>query len=43
VQGTGFNWDRPDHFRVVFLPDKETLAEALGRLADFLKDYRQGA
>ncbi|MDR2471442.1 MAG: pyridoxal phosphate-dependent aminotransferase [Treponema sp.] len=41
VQGTGFNWDAPDHFRVVFLPEKETLTEALRRLGDFLADYRQ--
>ena len=41
VQGTGFNWDAPDHFRIVFLPEKETLTEALGRLGDFLTSYRQ--
>jgi alanine-synthesizing transaminase len=42
VQGTGFNWKEPDHFRIVFLPDKETLAEAIKRLAKFLEHYRQG-
>ncbi|MDR2552209.1 MAG: pyridoxal phosphate-dependent aminotransferase [Treponema sp.] len=41
VQGTGFNWDRPDHFRIVFLPDRETLKEAIGRLENFLAGYRQ--
>jgi alanine-synthesizing transaminase len=41
VHGTGFNWPRPDHFRVVFLPDRETLGEALGRLGTFLSRYRQ--
>jgi alanine-synthesizing transaminase len=41
VQGTGFNWKEPDHFRIVFLPDKETLTEALRRLALFLEHYRQ--
>ncbi|ADN02380.1 pyridoxal phosphate-dependent aminotransferase [Spirochaeta thermophila] len=41
VQGTGFNWPHPDHFRIVFLPDKDTLRDAIGRLADFLADYRQ--
>jgi alanine-synthesizing transaminase len=41
VQGTGFNWNAPDHFRVVFLPDKETLADALGRMRRFLGHYRQ--
>ncbi|HUX12495.1 MAG TPA: pyridoxal phosphate-dependent aminotransferase [Spirochaetia bacterium] len=41
VQGTGFNWPDPDHFRVVFLPDVDTLTDAIGRLADFLSRYRQ--
>lgn len=42
VQGSGFNWPEKDHFRIVFLPDKETLADALARLGDFLTTYRQG-
>ncbi len=41
VHGTGFNWDEPDHFRVVFLPDVELMTEALGRLKTFLANYRQ--
>jgi alanine-synthesizing transaminase len=41
VQGTGFNWKAPDHFRIVFLPDKDTLADALRRLGVFLEHYRQ--
>jgi len=41
VHGTGFNWDKPDHFRIVFLPDKDTLKEALSRLGAFLANYRQ--
>jgi len=41
VQGTGFNWKAPDHFRIVFLPDRETLAEAMRRLGAFLEHYRQ--
>jgi len=41
VQGTGFNWPEPDHFRIVFLPDKETIGEAIGRLGSFLETYRQ--
>lgn len=41
VQGTGFNWPDPDHFRVVFLPDVEILSDAIGRLADFLSWYHQ--
>jgi alanine-synthesizing transaminase len=41
VQGTGFNWKEPDHFRIVFLPDKETLTGAIRRLGTFLEHYRQ--
>jgi alanine-synthesizing transaminase len=41
VQGTGFNWPKPDHFRVVFLPHREELVEAINRLARFLASYRQ--
>jgi alanine-synthesizing transaminase len=41
VQGSGFNWPRPDHFRVVFLPNSDDLTEALGRVADFLGRYRK--
>ncbi len=35
VQGTGFNWPQPDHFRVVFLPNSDDLTEAIGRIARF--------
>jgi alanine-synthesizing transaminase len=41
VQGTGFNWNEPDHFRLVFLPTVETLTDALTRLGNFLSTYRQ--
>ncbi|MDR2852832.1 MAG: pyridoxal phosphate-dependent aminotransferase [Burkholderiaceae bacterium] len=41
VQGTGFNWPTPDHFRIVFLPHEEDLREAIGRIARFLEHYRQ--
>ena len=41
VQGTGFNWPEPDHFRIVFLPRVEDLQEALSRLDRFLASYRQ--
>ncbi|MDR2165776.1 MAG: pyridoxal phosphate-dependent aminotransferase [Zoogloeaceae bacterium] len=41
VQGTGFNWPRPDHFRLVFLPYEDDLREALGRIARFLEGYRR--
>jgi alanine-synthesizing transaminase len=41
VQGTGFNWTVPDHFRIVFLPRVEELEEALDRIERFLQTYRQ--
>ncbi|MFZ6772505.1 pyridoxal phosphate-dependent aminotransferase [Undibacterium sp. SXout7W] len=41
VQGTGFNWISPDHFRVVFLPNTDDLTEAFGRIAQFLESYRK--
>jgi alanine-synthesizing transaminase len=41
VQGTGFNWPRPDHFRLVFLPNPDDLTEAIGRIERFLNHYRQ--
>ena len=41
VQGSGFNWGKPDHFRAVFLPHIEDLQEAFGRLERFLATYRQ--
>ena len=41
VQGTGFNWSAPDHFRVVFLPNSDDLTEAIGRIAKFLEHYRK--
>lgn len=41
VQGTGFNWPDPDHFRVVFLPNTDDLVEAIGRIARFLEYYRK--
>ena len=43
VQGTGFNWPDPDHFRIVFLPHEDDLREAIGRIAKFLESYRNRA
>lgn len=43
VQGTGFNWKKPDHFRIVFLPHEDDLREAIGRIARFLEHYRKRA
>ena len=41
VQGTGFNWPQADHFRIVFLPPKEELKDAMSRLEEFMTGYRQ--
>ena len=41
VQGTGFNWPAPDHFRIVFLPTVEVINDAYDRLERFLKNYHQ--
>jgi alanine-synthesizing transaminase len=41
VQGTGFNWPTPDHFRLVFLPNVDDLTEAIGRIDRFLAAYRR--
>ncbi|GAA0745155.1 pyridoxal phosphate-dependent aminotransferase [Dactylosporangium roseum] len=41
VQGTGFNWHHPDHFRIVTLPRVADLEDAVGRIARFLSTYSQ--
>lgn len=41
VQGTGFNWKEPNHFRVVFLPGPTELNECMDRLERFMANYRQ--
>ncbi|MFO1220779.1 MAG: pyridoxal phosphate-dependent aminotransferase [Burkholderiaceae bacterium] len=41
VQGTGFNWPQPDHFRIVFLPNVDDLTEAIGRIDRFLGQLRK--
>ncbi len=43
VQGSGFNWKSPDHFRVVFLPNADDLTDAIARIARFLENYRKRA
>jgi len=40
VQGTGFNWQTTDHFRIVFLPHEDDLREAIARIAKFFENYR---
>ncbi|WP_431043954.1 pyridoxal phosphate-dependent aminotransferase [Streptomyces sp. P1-3] len=41
VQGTGFNWPRPDHFRILTLPYADDLEAGIGRIGRFLSGYRQ--
>lgn len=41
TRGGGFNWDKPDHFRIVYLPRMGVLREAMGQLADFFAHYHQ--
>ena len=41
VQGSGFNWPKPDHIRVVFLPNADDMTEAIGRIARFRESYRK--
>jgi alanine-synthesizing transaminase len=41
VQGSGFNWPDPDHFRMVFLPNGDDLQEAMTRMERFLHHYRK--
>ncbi|MGV8905124.1 MAG: pyridoxal phosphate-dependent aminotransferase [Acetobacterium sp.] len=41
VQGSGFNWEQPDHFRIVFLPHPADLIKTMDRLEHFMSTYRQ--
>lgn len=41
VQGSGFNCTDTDHFRIVYLPRRRTLGEAMDAIEDFLTYYRQ--
>ncbi len=41
VPGSGFDWDEPDHFRIVMLPESEQLRLAMIRLGKFLDGYHQ--
>ena len=41
VPGTGFNWPKPDHFRIVYLPNVTVLSKAAEKLRDFLETYHQ--
>ena len=41
THGGGFHWEVPDHFRIVYLPNKDVLEKAAEEMKDFLKDYKQ--
>ena len=41
ISGKGFNWHQPDHFRIVYLPRIEVLEEAVVKMEDFFRTYRQ--
>ncbi|AUW97079.1 pyridoxal phosphate-dependent aminotransferase [Streptococcus pluranimalium] len=41
VHGRGFNWKDPDHFRIVYLPRVEELAEIQTKMERFLRQYRR--
>lgn len=41
VHGGGFNWNAPDHFRIVFLPDAKVLSASMNKMKHFLSDYKQ--
>ncbi len=41
THGGGFHWEKPDHFRIVYLPELSVLNEAMTLVGQFLKDYRQ--
>ena len=41
INGKGFNWHQPDHFRIVYLPRIEVLEEAMEKMADFFSYYKQ--
>jgi alanine-synthesizing transaminase len=41
VHGGGFNWQTPDHFRIVFLPDIDVLHKSMEKMKEFLATYKQ--
>ncbi len=41
VQGSGFNWQQPDHFRIVYLPELQELSQTMDKLSLFLSTYQQ--
>lgn len=41
VHGGGFNWNQPDHFRIVYLPKMDDLKQTAKKMREFLATYRQ--
>ena len=41
VPGSGFDWQEPDHFRIVMLPEAEQMRDAIRRMGAFLDGYKQ--
>ena len=41
VHGGGFNWAKPDHFRIVYLPNVDILSRSMEMMKEFLETYRQ--
>ena len=41
MHGKGFNYPTPDHIRIVYLPRRRVLGEAMDAFKEFLTDYRQ--
>ena len=41
VPGKGFNWMKPDHFRIVYLPNIRQLEKSMEKLREFLRTYQQ--
>lgn len=42
THGGGFHWEQPDHFRIVYLPDVDTLKYSAEKLGEFFGSYKQG-
>lgn len=43
THGGGFHWEKPDHFRIVYLPECSVLEESAKKIGDFLQSYQQRA
>ena len=41
THGGGFHWEKPDHFRIVYLPEVKVLKEAAAAFSRFFDGYRQ--